>query len=124
MQRGIALLAVLGLLLAIVVVAILDRRVTQQFEGRRWTLPARVYAQPLELYAGQPLSSARFAQELARLGYIADRRVDRPGTFRRKGDAVDVYVRAFAFPDERQPAQKLAVSFDGESVTSLANDRN
>ena len=52
LQRGIALLAMLGLLVAIVVVAILDRRVTQQFEGRRWTLPARVYAQPLELYAG------------------------------------------------------------------------
>ena len=34
LQRGFALLAVLGLLLAIVVVAMLDRRVTQQFEGR------------------------------------------------------------------------------------------
>ncbi|HET7203947.1 MAG TPA: penicillin-binding protein 1B [Steroidobacteraceae bacterium] len=122
MQRGIALLAVLGLLVVIVVVAILDRRVTQQFEGRRWTLPARVYAQPLELYAGQQLSSARFAQELARLGYIPQSRVDRPGAFRRKGDAVDVYVRAFAFPDEKQPAQRLEVSFDGETVTSLANE--
>ena len=61
-----------------------------QFEGRRWTLPARVYAQPLELYVGQTLSSARFAQELARLGYIPTTPVDRPGTFRRKGDRVDV----------------------------------
>jgi penicillin-binding protein 1B len=29
----------------------LDRVVVSQFEGRRWTLPAQVYAQPLELYA-------------------------------------------------------------------------
>ena len=27
----------------------LDRLVTRQFEGRRWTLPAQVYAAPLEL---------------------------------------------------------------------------
>jgi penicillin-binding protein 1B len=122
LQRGIALLAALGLIVVIVVVAVLDRRVTQQFEGRRWTLPARVYAQPLELYAGQRLSSARLAAELARLGYIARTPVDRPGTYRRKGETVDVYVRAFAFPDERQPAQRLKVSFQGDTVTSLAGD--
>ena len=36
----------------------LDRLVTRQFEGRRWTLPAQVYAAPLELYAGAPLHRA------------------------------------------------------------------
>ena len=111
LQRGFAIIALLALLAAIILVAVLDRRVTQQFEGRRWTLPARVYAQPLELYAGQSLSSARFAQELERLGYIPQTPVDRPGTFRRKGDSVDVYVREFRFSDERQPAQKLRVVF-------------
>src|SRR5512135_194996 len=105
MQRGFAILALLGLLVAIVVVAVLDRRVTQQFEGRRWTLPARVYAQPLELYAGQALSAQRFEQELRRLGYIDRTPVNRPGTFHRKGGRVDVYVREFRFSDEKQAAQ-------------------
>jgi penicillin-binding protein 1B len=120
LQRGFAIIALLALLAAIILVAVLDRRVTQQFEGRRWTLPARVYAQPLELYAGQNLSSARFAQELERLGYIPQTPVDRPGTFRRKGDSVDVYVREFRFSDETQPAQKLHVGFDGEAIAALA----
>ncbi len=120
LQRGFAIIALLALLAAIMLVAVLDRRVTQQFEGRRWTLPARVYAQPLELYAGQNLSSARFAQELERLGYIPQTPVDRPGTFRRKGDSVDVYVREFRFSDETQPAQKLRVGFDGEAIAALA----
>ena len=102
-------------------VAILDRRVTKQFEGRRWTLPARVYAQPLELYAGQTLSSARFAQELSRLGYIPTTPVDRPGTFKRRGDRVDVYVRAFRFSDEQQAAQRLRIGFSDEAITSLAD---
>lgn len=123
LQAGCAVLALLGLLVAIVVVAILDRRVTAQFEGRRWTLPARVYAQPLELYVGQALSSSRFAQELARLGYIQQAAVERPGTFRRKGDSVDVYVRAFRFSDEPQAAQRLRIRFSGDTITALADDR-
>jgi penicillin-binding protein 1B len=123
LQRGIAVLALLGLLVAIVVVAILDRRVTAQFEGRRWTLPARVYAQPLELYVGQSLSSARFAQELARLGYIPQTPVERPGTFKRRGDRVDVYVRAFRFSDEQQAARRLRVGFSDDTITTLADDR-
>jgi penicillin-binding protein 1B len=123
LQRGIALLALLGLIVAIVVVGVLDRRVTAQFEGRRWTLPARVYAQPLELYVGQALSSARFAQELARLGYIPQTPVERPGTFKRRGDKVEVYVRAFRFSDEQQAAQRLRVGFSGDTITTLANDR-
>ena len=59
LQRGFAIIALLALLAAIILVAVLDRRVTKQFEGRRWTLPARVYAHPLELYVGQNVSSAR-----------------------------------------------------------------
>ena len=47
----------------------LDRVVTAQFEGRRWTLPAQVYAQPIDLYAGQALSADGLEQELRRLGY-------------------------------------------------------
>jgi penicillin-binding protein 1B len=122
LQRGFVIIALLALVAAIVFVAILDHRVTQQFEGRRWTLPARVYAQPLELYVGQGLSSARFARELTRLGYIAQTPVDRPGTFRRKGDTLDVYVREFRFSDEQQAAQKLRVGFDGEAIASLTSD--
>ena len=62
LQRGFGVLALLLLIAAVVVVAILDRRVTEQFEGRRWTLPARVYAQPIDLYVGQQLSARRLAE--------------------------------------------------------------
>ena len=29
----------------------LDRTITKTFEGRRWSVPAQVFAQPLEIYA-------------------------------------------------------------------------
>ena len=92
-QRGFAVLTLLVLVAAIAVVAVLDRRVTAQFEGRRWTLPARVYAQPIDLYVGQQLSSRRLVDELERLGYLAAATPDRPGTYRRRGEQVSVHVR-------------------------------
>jgi penicillin-binding protein 1B len=121
LQKGFAILALLALVALVVVVAILDHRVTTQFEGRRWTLPARVYAQPLELYVGLPLSAARFAQELERLGYLAQPKATRPGTYRRKGGRVDVYVREFRFSDAMQPAQQLRIGFGDDAVAELGN---
>jgi penicillin-binding protein 1B len=119
LQRGFVLLALLLVIAAIAVVAVLDHRVTAQFEGRRWTLPARVYAQPIDLYVGQQLSSGRLAEELERLGYLAVAKPDRPGTYRRRGDDLRVYVREFRFPDERQEARALRLSFAGGTVTGL-----
>jgi len=120
-QKGFAIVALLLLVVAVVVVAVLDRRVTRQFEGRRWTLPARVYAQPLELYVGQPISAGRMVEELTRLGYIRQGPTPRPGTYRRKGDHVDLYLRGFQFSDQKQPAQQLRIDFDGDQVTQLTN---
>jgi len=118
-QRGFVVLGVLLAVALVALVLVLDRRVTMQFEGRRWTLPARVYAQPIDLYAGQELSAQRFAEELDRLGYLAVADPDRPGTYRRRGDDVRVYVRAFRFADERQDARALRLSFAGGTVTRL-----
>ena len=47
----------------------LDRQITQQFEGRRWTLPAQVFAEPTELYVGQTFGADALERELKRLGY-------------------------------------------------------
>jgi len=48
--RRALLLIVGGALLAVgLYVLYLDHLVVKQFEGRRWTLPAQVYAAPLEL---------------------------------------------------------------------------
>jgi penicillin-binding protein 1B len=116
---GILLLGLLFLVAAIAVVVVLDRRVTQQFEGRRWTLPARVYAQPLELYVGQSLSAERFTTELQRLGYLQTQGIARPGSYRRSGGHVDLYAREFRFSDGLRPARSLRINFAGNAIVSL-----
>jgi len=104
-------LVVVGVLLVafIVWVLYLDHTVKTQFEGRRWTLPAQVYAQPLELYAGQSLSATALEQELKRLGYRTSDKPQHAGLYRRRGVRVDVITRKFRFVDEQREVQALSI---------------
>ena len=57
------------ILFFIVYLFILDQRITQRFEGRIWQLPAHVYARPLELFVGKPVSVKQLNFELEYLNY-------------------------------------------------------
>ena len=113
---GIALIA---LLIIGAYYVYLDRIVTKQFEGRRWTLPAHVYASPLELYAGLPLTQADIKHELERLQYRRVDRLDRPGTYRQQGTRIDVALRPAAFADESRPAFILTIQSAAASIENL-----
>ena len=97
----------------------LDRLVTHKFEGRRWTLPAQVYAAPLELYAGLPLSAAQFEQELKRLHYRRAESVERAGTYRVRGEQFELALRPARFADENRPAGQLTVSVGAGGLSAL-----
>lgn len=100
----------------------LDHTVREQFEGKRWALPARVYAQPMELFAGRRLKPEHLVAELGALGYRPHG--DGPGSFVADGDTVNIHTRAFAFWDGAQPALKLRAVFHGEKLAALYNLEN
>jgi penicillin-binding protein 1B len=97
----------------------LDLLVIHQFEGRRWTLPAQVYAAPLELYAGLPLSEPEVAHELERLHYRKVAQLDRPGTYRLNGARIDVALRPARFADESRDAGLLSIATGPQGIESL-----
>jgi len=97
----------------------LDRKVVTQFEGRRWTLPAQVYAAPLELYAGLSLSLPELERELQRLHYRRAERGGYPGTYRLSGEHVELALRAARFADEVRPAQALTITSAGNVIAGL-----
>ena len=88
-------------LMSLAYVAYLDTVIRINFEGKRWSLPAQVYARPLELYPGLRLSPAQFNQELERLGYRYSYQPNDPGTYARQGDRFDLVTRPFQFWDGR-----------------------
>ena len=110
---GVGLIALLAWLLY------LDRIVTAQFEGRRWTLPAQVYAEPMELYVGQSFGADTLEQELRRLGYTRVDTPQTPGTYRRRNNRIDVVTRNFDFWDEKQASQALSIVASKTTIESL-----
>jgi penicillin-binding protein 1B len=97
----------------------LDHVVKTQFEGRRWTLPAQVYAQPVELYAGQSLSVAALEHELKRLGYRASDKPNQAGLYKRRGMRIDVITRKFRFVDELRDVQALSIMTGDQGIERM-----
>ena len=57
------------LVICIAYVSILDSRVINKLEGVLWTVPAKVYARPLELAEGGNINIGQLKKELEILSY-------------------------------------------------------
>ncbi|MDH5358004.1 MAG: penicillin-binding protein 1B [Gammaproteobacteria bacterium] len=97
----------------------LDTHIRNQFEGKRWALPAKVYARPLELYAGLPMSLAELKIELRGLGYQFVKKVTHPGQAEFSETRAIIYSRGFQFPDGIERAQQLILEFSGSQLTRI-----
>src|SRR5258706_822197 len=91
----------------------LDIRVRSEFEGRRFALPARIYARPLELHAGLRIAQIDVVRELQEAGYTQGPREGEPGWFANDNDWLQVAVRPVRFWDGMQPAKRVSVAFHG-----------
>jgi penicillin-binding protein 1B len=96
---------------------------TSEFEGRRWDIPAQVYAAPLELYTGRALSVEDLVAELKRLGYREDPRLAGPGTYRVGVGRVEIATRGFSFAGDTEPEQLVAITFIGGRIAALRDSQ-
>jgi penicillin-binding protein 1B len=119
--RAVVLLALGGGLAVALYGVHLDKVVRAKFEGKRWALPARVYARPLELYAGRSLSVQALQGELDRLGYRRDPQLARPGSYFIDGQRAALRTRAFRYWDGFEPERYLRVDLTGGVVTDVAD---
>jgi penicillin-binding protein 1B len=71
----------------------LDYTVRRQFEGKRWSIPARVYARSVELYAGLQMDTKQLLALLQKMHYRADRKLSSPATYHEKAK----YILIFRF---------------------------
>ncbi|WP_415883339.1 penicillin-binding protein 1B [Neptuniibacter sp. QD72_48] len=116
-------LSLLGMVIGGIGLIYLDVQVKSKFEGKRWALPAKVYARPLELYPGQVLDRQAFKEELKGLGYRFVNRADKPGMVEWASSRARVYTRGFSFPDGDESAQRLLLSFSGNQLVSIKDSR-
>ena len=113
-------LTLVALVLGALFVIYLDARITATFSDKMWDMPARVYARPLELFAGAPVSAADLSYELEVLGYRAVSSPSKRGEVSRNRDRFDLYTRGFDFPGEREPERRVLIEFSGDRVKSLS----
>lgn len=115
-NRWFASLLLILLLVFLGWAAYLNYEVTTRFEGKKWAVPARVYARPLEVYQGLLLTPAAWEKELNALGYDFVSRPTKPGQVSKRDNHYSVYSRAFDFSDESVPAKRFDIVFNKTSV--------
>jgi penicillin-binding protein 1B len=114
-------LGVIGLLFVVALTGWLDFKVRGNFEGKRWSVPARVYARPLTLYTEQALDRTQLLAELQATGY---RRVGKPvraGQFSASATRVEIFSREFRYWDGAEPSRKVMVSLRDGRVHRISS---
>lgn len=117
--RWVLLSILAGGLAGVLYAIYLDGNLRAKFEGKRWALPARVFARPLELYVGRPLSAEALTGELGRLRYRRMRTPNYVGSYSRQGDRFLVHTRPFRFWDGSEPERRLDIGLRNSRVAWL-----
>jgi penicillin-binding protein 1B len=100
---------------------VLDYNVRKQFEGKRWAIPARVYASPVELYAGFGMNAGQFENLLKTLYYRQDSNLSAEGTYVKKGSQITVKTHPFNFWDAPQESSLVRLTFNESTVSGIVD---
>ncbi|MDV2468622.1 penicillin-binding protein 1B [Acinetobacter chinensis] len=126
-ERGIGFFALIFSVLVIGIFVVfsiylirLDNIVREKFEGKRWDIPAKVFARPLEVYTNAPVSQTDFEQELKLLSYKNTDSYAKSGNYVSSGNTLYVHTRGFDFGDSVEPEQVLKVSFTNNSISEVS----
>ena len=111
----------MGSLAAAAYVLKLDDHVRTQFEGKRWALPARVFARPLEMYVGKGLYAQDLEKELQLLHYRKSNNPVDTGQYTRNGNSFVIHTRGFQFAEDKEPERKIKVTLSKGRIKTIAN---
>ena len=88
--RLLMLLLGLGIGLSAPWIIWLDMQIRDEFEGRMWDVPSRVYARPLSLYTGKSVSKDALLMELKAAGYRQTKQALVPGSYSVNSNNFDI----------------------------------
>lgn len=108
--------------IALMAIIYLDSTIRTTFTGKKWSVPSTVYARPLELYEGAPLTVRDLKTELGMLGYRFASRLENPGQAIVNGNTVNIYTPGFQFSDDLEPARKVALRIQDGRVSQLVSN--
>jgi penicillin-binding protein 1B len=101
----------------------LSQMIAQGFEGRRWSLASKVYAEPEFLYPGLPLRLEDLQASLDRLGYRSVPAITNQGQYRLSASHIDVALRDVDYPYRRVAGRTIRVAFGRNAVREIRDLR-
>ena len=119
-------LALLLILVAagLAITVYLDMVIRSTFADKKWSVPSTVYARPLEIYQGAPLTLSDLKTELGMLGYQFVSQVNKPGQARLSTKKIKIFTTGFQFSDELEPPRKIELTLNNGMVSRLISDDN
>ncbi|MEC7118865.1 MAG: penicillin-binding protein 1B, partial [Pseudomonadota bacterium] len=130
-QRGLVLISLILLMIALIAAIALglymirlDSVVKEKFEGKRWEIPAKVYARPLELYTGATVNGDELKAELKLLNYRQADSYQAAGTWTQQDGHYYVHTRGFDYGDSQDPEQVLKIAFSGSQISDIQSTQN
>ncbi|MEL0630163.1 penicillin-binding protein 1B [Psychromonas aquatilis] len=110
--------------IAIGILFYLDSIVNSTFKDKQWSVASTVYARPLEIYEGLPLSLTDLKKEMTLLGYDFVGDVKQPGQAFIGQNQATIFIPKFQFSDELAPAQKIKITLNNGIISTLESKDN
>ena len=107
--------------------ALLDFEVREKFEGKRWSVPAKVYARPLEIFVGLQIHPSDLRAELKRLQYRETKTPAKDkGSFSvniLNANSADfrIITRGFNFSEGEQNSQTIKIEIRNKYVSASSH---
>lgn len=97
----------------------LDYTVREKFDGNRWSMPAKIYASPVEIYSGLKMTSKEFEDFLHSLHYSRNSTLNVKGAYYKTGQSINIHTRSFRFWDTQQKNRKIKIKFSPKAITKI-----
>ena len=120
LKRWVAQLTVILICVFLSYCVFIDFQIRKEFDGKRWSVPARVYAQPLELYAGRNYGLRPLRKRLEDAGYQSVSKLTGPGQYRSGASSIDIYTRQFHYWDGLERAKKIRIQINNKRISSIS----
>ncbi|WP_445144440.1 penicillin-binding protein 1B [Dyella sp. Tek66A03] len=98
---------------------VLNKRVQDRFNDLVFAVPTRIYARPLALAPGTPMTSAALELELTFAGYGNDGHGQVAGTWLKDGSTYTIASRGYAGPDGGELPKRVRVALGKGQVASV-----
>ncbi|MGA9422805.1 MAG: transglycosylase domain-containing protein, partial [Rhodanobacteraceae bacterium] len=99
----------------------LDGQIRNRFDDLSWQIPSRVYARPLQLAPGLPMSADALERELDFARYRSVEEARTPGTYSHAGARFVIACRAFVYLDGRERERRFDVRLANGRIAGLVD---